>query len=693
MTTLDRFHSSDVRISEDLDFSSLVSNQALLKGLVDSGYQRPSPIQLKTIPLGRLGLDLIAQAKSGTGKTIVFSVIAIEAVLSSTQLRSRSSINNQKLTTEDSPDKKKSIISQSPRAVIVAPTREIAVQIQEVILNLVQSELQEAVTCHAMIGGMPIAQDKQNLNNCSIVVGTPGRVKSLIDTGHLKTDQIRLLVLDEADKLMESTFKNDIIGIAKGLGPVKQVMAFSATYDDDLLAELDHLVKNPVYVMLTDGTPELEGVLQYYKVAQLDEKQKKGSVFLKQNYMTEAKFAELEGLFTHVPFYQAMVFLNHRGRASDLVTFLNKRGWPAMHITSGISQKERLDIMSKTRKFELRVLVCSDLIARGIDIDRVNLVVNLDLPKDPETYLHRIGRTGRYGTTGLAVSIVDNSELKTVQILQKEYHLTMQELSNRDRTFSELTHHSKNRHHERPLQAPEDKDQFEKLESERIEREGYVPSESEDENDENQGLENDGPQSNGQEYPLHEQEDSEQAEGQQPYVGKPGRSRKRQRVPRSPDRSVQTSSIHNAAKRQRKGATTSLQVTNKEQEEGEEDDKEEEEVADTDDQFYCDAEQLYNPIPNGSASGGLGYDFASYSSIQAQPRALPPPQQYYPFHPIMGEYTSGRYGLPWSTDHPFAYYPSPPASHPSQHLAADASSRPSGIFFPPDLFLFPPAPI
>ena len=105
------------------------------------------------------------------------------------------------------------------------------------------------------------------------------------------------------------------------------------------------------------------GVLQYYKVAQLDERQKKGSAFLKKNYTMEAKFAELEGLFTHIPFYQAMVFLNHRGQAANLVTFLNKRGWPAMHITSGITQRERLEIMSKTRKFELRVLVCSDLVS------------------------------------------------------------------------------------------------------------------------------------------------------------------------------------------------------------------------------------------------------------------------------------------------------------------------------------------
>ncbi|KAG0369267.1 P-loop containing nucleoside triphosphate hydrolase protein [Gamsiella multidivaricata] len=449
--TLDRFHSKDVQINEDLDFSSLVSNPALLKGLANAGYQRPSPIQLKTIPLGRLGLDLIAQAKSGTGKTIVFSVIAIEAVLSTIS-------NNSRIGAGD---------LQHPKAIIVAPTREIAVQIQNVILNLIHEELGQSVACYSMIGGMSLQKDRDNAKRCSIVVGTPGRLRWLISAGDLNTSQVRLLVLDEADKLMEDVFKEDVFEISGKLGPNKQVMAFSATYDDDLLSQLDQLVKNPVYVMLSNGTPELEGVLQYYKVATLDEKHKDSSVFLRQMHIMEAKFAELESLLTHVPFYQAIVFLNHRGRAADLVKFLTRNGWPAMHIASGISQEERLKVMKKARNFELRILVCSDLIARGIDIDRVNLVVNLDLPKDPETYLHRVGRTGRYGTTGLAVSIVDSAELKTVEILRQDFSITIEKLSEEDMDYRELNSSSKKRHHERPLQEPSDLKQFKKLEAER----------------------------------------------------------------------------------------------------------------------------------------------------------------------------------------------------------------------------------
>ncbi|KAF9340236.1 DEAD (Asp-Glu-Ala-Asp) box polypeptide 20 [Linnemannia elongata] len=467
--TLDRFHSSDVHINEDLDFSSLVSNPVLLKGLTESGYQRPSPIQLKTIPMGRLGLDMIAQAKSGTGKTVVFSVIAIETVLS--QLPKDILANN---TGSSGSGFKSQQQQQHPRAVIIAPTREIAVQIQDVIVNILQGGLNKVITCVAMIGGMPIQKDKENLKRCSIVVGTPGRVLSLVETGHLDTSNVRLFVMDEADKLMEDLYRDDVFKICKGLGSKKQVMAFSATYDDDLLAHLDKLVKNPVYVMLTNGTPELEGVLQFYKTVNLSQEQQASSVFMRQTHLMEAKFAELEGIFTHTPFYQAIVFLNHTRRATDLVKFLARRGWPAMHIASGISQVERLAVMEKARKFELRVLVCSDLIARGIDIDRVNLVVNMDLPRDPETYLHRIGRTGRYGTTGLAVSIVDDTELKTIEILKNDFSISLHELSADDKTYSDLSQQSKNRHHERPLQAAADQEQFKLLEAARKDKEREI---------------------------------------------------------------------------------------------------------------------------------------------------------------------------------------------------------------------------
>ncbi|KAF9166891.1 DEAD (Asp-Glu-Ala-Asp) box polypeptide 20 [Actinomortierella ambigua] len=547
-----RFQSADVRIKEDLDFSSLISSPLLLRGLTAAGYQRPSPIQLKAIPLGRLGLDIIAQAKSGTGKTIVFSVIAIEAALGRSSLSATATTNvltgldndqtdgtTNTTTTTTSSNRPRPPTTQNriPYVVILAPTREIAVQITDVIQALVSEGLQDKVACHTFIGGLPLKDDKKRLLDCSIVVGTPGRVRQLISMGLLQTFQVKLLVLDEADKLMEEGFKEDVVAIAERLargggngemivggggGGVggktrqkNQVMAFSATYDDPLLAALDKIVKNnPQHIMLCSDqrAPELAGVMQYYKVVHSSTPTAAASTYLKQARIFESKRHALRCLLEQVPFHQAFVFLNHHGRALELVNYLDKRGWPALFIASAMTQEERLQVMAKARNFELRVLVCTDLIARGIDIERVNLVVSLDVPRDAETYFHRIGRTGRFGTMGLAVGIVDEQESKRLEKWQQEYSLHLQEIppalkvdestenreegessinnSNSDCTdklydFSLLNHQTQSQHHERPLQNEEDLVQFEKLEQLRqYAAENFVEEDEEDEDDE-----------------------------------------------------------------------------------------------------------------------------------------------------------------------------------------------------------------
>ncbi|KAF9904007.1 DEAD (Asp-Glu-Ala-Asp) box polypeptide 20 [Linnemannia zychae] len=645
---LDRFHSSDVHINENLDFSSLVSNPDLLKGLTDAGYQRPSPIQLKTIPMGRLGLDMIAQAKSGTGKTVVFSVIAIESVLSQLPRDLTNNIGDLPVS------KSQHQYQQYPRAVIIAPTREIAVQIQDVIISILQGGLNRFITCVAMIGGMPIQKDKENLKRCSIVVGTPGRVLSLIETGHLDTSHVRLFVMDEADKLMEDLYRDDVFRICKGLGFNKQVMAFSATYDDDLLAYLDRLVKNPVYVMLTNGTPELEGVLQFYKPVKLSQEHQSSSVFMRQTHLMEAKFAELEGIFTHTPFYQAIVFLNHTRRATELVKFLARRGWPAMHIASGISQVERLAVMEKARKFELRVLVCSDLIARGIDIDRVNLVVNMDLPRDPETYLHRIGRTGRYGTTGLAVSIVDDAELKTIDILKNDFSISLHELLVVDKTYSDLNQQSKNRHHERPLQVAADQEQFKLLEAARKGKEkGIHDTEGRLKQDDNKSGGRDAPQQELSKRkraldPVEDKRRTTTIREEQPES-------KKQKINRSmplpsPAASEQSTSVFEPQLEESLISEGVLQ-------EGDDADPEEadEAIIDTYDS-YSDYSGWY---PSGHSSAALQY-FSVYSP-----------------HPHLAYYQS----LPSIEQAPYSHYYSYPHGYP--RLTP---------FFPPDLPLFPNGP-
>lgn len=225
--------SHDVYIDEQVEFDSLLQNKLLLEGLKQSGYERPSPIQLKAIPLGRLGMDLIAQAKSGTGKTVVFGVITLESIQVNLTL---------------------------PQAMIVAPTREIAIQIRDVIRNLGQA--MNGLVCEAFIGGLSRAVDYQHLMKCHVIVGTPGRLMALLDEKRIPTSHLKLVVLDEADKLMSSTFQPQISYIFNKLKHHKvfhQTIAFSATFTDDLLLSLSRFLKSPQTIRLTEGVPTLFG--------------------------------------------------------------------------------------------------------------------------------------------------------------------------------------------------------------------------------------------------------------------------------------------------------------------------------------------------------------------------------------------------------------------------------------------------
>ena len=291
-------------------------------------------------------------------------------------------------------------------------------------------------------------------------------------------------------------------------------------------------------------------------------------------------------------------------------------------------------------------------------MDRVNLVVNLDLPKDPETYLHRIGRTGRYGTTGLAVSIVDKAELKTIEILQKEYHLTIQELSGKDKVFSELTDHSKNRHHERPLQVAEDKDRFEKLEAERVEREGYVPSEDEAEDDSTAEM-------LGEDEAVGAQGFVEYSAPEEPKLYNSRKSRKRQHPSHSPKLTAMSSNFDKGTKRPRlteEALTDNIEEVDEQEYLEEQHDEQEIEGAEENEQAY------YHDHPFIPYETGYG--------------ASPQPSPFYPFHGA-GEY-AGRYNLPWYPSDPCAHY-----YHSAYYHQPAISPYPTRVFFPPDLVLFP----
>nr|XP_033775181.1 probable ATP-dependent RNA helicase DDX20 [Geotrypetes seraphini] len=366
------------------DFGSLLLSRPVLDGLEAAGFQRPSPVQLKAIPLGRCGLDLIVQAKSGTGKTCVFSTVALD-----------------------------SLILENPgtQILILAPTREIAVQIHSVI-TAIGIKL-EGLECHVFIGGTPLTQDKTRLKKCHIAVGSPGRIKQLIEIGYLSTASIRLFILDEADKLLEEgSFQEQINWIYSSLPANKQMLAVSATYPESLAQALTKYMRDPTFVRLNPTDPALIGLTQYYKVVNSHPLPHK---------IFEEKVQHLKELFSRVPFNQALVFSNLHSRAQHLADLLTSKGFPALCISGSMNQNQRLDAMSKLKQFHCRVLISTDLTSRGIDAEKVNLVINLDVPQDWETYLHRIGRAGRFGTYGLAVTYCCRGEEETqmLQIAQK----------------------------------------------------------------------------------------------------------------------------------------------------------------------------------------------------------------------------------------------------------------------------------
>ncbi|XP_003479052.1 probable ATP-dependent RNA helicase DDX20 [Cavia porcellus] len=379
-----RTRTGDVLLAEPADFESLLLSRPVLEGLQAAGFERPSPVQLKAIPLGRCGFDLIVQAKSGTGKTCVFSTIALDSLV---------------------------LENSSTQILILAPTREIAVQIHSVITAI--GIKMEGLECHVFIGGTPLSQDKTRLKKCHIAVGSPGRIKQLIELDYLNPGSIRLFILDEADKLLEEgSFQEQINWIYSSLPASKQMLAVSATYPEFLANALTKYMREPTFVRLNSSDPSLIGLKQYYKVV---------NSYPLAYKIFEEKAQHLQELFSKILFNQALVFSNLHSRAQHLADILSSKGFPAECISGNMNQSQRLDVMAKLKQFHCRVLISTDLTSRGIDAEKVNLVVNLDVPLDWETYMHRIGRAGRFGTLGLTVTYCCRGEEENMmmQIAQK----------------------------------------------------------------------------------------------------------------------------------------------------------------------------------------------------------------------------------------------------------------------------------
>ncbi|XP_072743488.1 uncharacterized protein [Anoplolepis gracilipes] len=369
----------DIKIQEDVTFFQMGLPEDILDGLTVAGFKRPSPVQLKAIPLGRCGFDLIIRAKSGTGKTVVFGAVALEIL---------------------------DIQISSPQVLIIAPTREISIQIAHVI-QTIGSKI-KGLKVEYFVGGISIEEDKKKLIKCHIAVGAPGRVKHLIEKGLLTVSKVRLFVLDEADKLMEISYQTDINYIFSKLPSSKQVIASSATYHGDLETFVKMYMSSPMLTSPDLDTTILIGVKQFVAVVPAHPNAMK---------QVQIKMDELVKIFTKIPFKQSIVFMNYQTRAQSVSNKINSMGFSSLYIAGNQDMAKRLETVEKLRNCQCRIMMSTDLTARGIDVENVNMVVNFDVPTDSATYLHRIGRAGRYGSHGISITIISEKELPSFRQL------------------------------------------------------------------------------------------------------------------------------------------------------------------------------------------------------------------------------------------------------------------------------------
>ncbi|KAH8151788.1 uncharacterized protein LAJ45_04410 [Morchella importuna] len=355
-----RPQTEDVTATKGLDFEDLYIKRELLMGIFEAGFEKPSPIQEETIPVALTGRDILARAKNGTGKTAAFVIPALERV-------------NPKST--------------KTQALILVPTRELALQTSQVCKTLGKHL---GINVMVTTGGTGLKDDIIRLNEAvHILVGTPGRILDLAGKGVADFSECPTFIMDEADKLLSPEFTPIIEQLLAYFPNDRQIMLFSATFPLVVKSFMDKHLNKPYEINLMDELT-LRGVTQYY--AFVEEKQKVHC---------------LNTLFSKLQINQSIIFCNSTNRVELLAKKITELGYSCFYSHAKMLQNHRNRVFHDFRNGVCRNLVCSDLLTRGIDIQAVNVVINFDFPKNAETYLHRIGRSGRFGHLGLAINLIN----------------------------------------------------------------------------------------------------------------------------------------------------------------------------------------------------------------------------------------------------------------------------------------------
>ncbi|MCP4992064.1 MAG: DEAD/DEAH box helicase [Colwellia sp.] len=358
-----------------MSFSTFKLSEPILKALTELGYSKATPIQQKAIPVVLTGKDIIAAAQTGTGKTASFVLPLLE------QLNSRYKETNKKLR------------GKRIRALILVPTRELAVQVED---SIRQYAKYLDVSSMVMYGGVDAQEQKQRLIwGVDIVVATPGRLLDMAHKRALHFDELDMLVLDEADRMLDMGFIDDINKIIERLPEQRQNLLFSATISEDVRGLARRAIHKPVEISIGADSANKPKIEQWLVTVD------------KTN-----KSALLSHLVKELNWQQALIFIETKHGAAKLVSQLEKRGIEAESIHSGRTQEIRERILSDFKSGQIKFLVATGIAARGLDIGELTRVINYDLPGQVDDYIHRIGRTGRAGATGEAVSFVSKDNFR-----------------------------------------------------------------------------------------------------------------------------------------------------------------------------------------------------------------------------------------------------------------------------------------
>lgn len=372
-------------VSEVKNWDELDLDSKLLRGIFAYGFEKPSPIQQKAIKPIIEGRDVIAQAQSGTGKTATFTIGALQRI---------------------------NVAQHKTQVLILSPTRELATQTSNVISNI--GCFLEGLKIQTIFGGSSIEEGSSfsSKNVPHIICGCPGKVFDMMRKDKISSTNIKLIILDEADEMLSTGFKDQVYNIFQFLNDDVQVCLLSATLPHEIVSITQKIMRNPIKISVKLEQLTLEGIRQFF-IAIDDDRQK---------YLT------LKDLFSFISLSQCIIYCNSIKRVEDLYEAMSEDEFPVCRIHSNMEKSQRDKAFNEFRNGNSRVLISSNVTARGIDIQQVSIVINFDIPKCVHTYLHRIGRSGRWGRKGVGINFITRRDIGQLKRIEEHYATQINEM-------------------------------------------------------------------------------------------------------------------------------------------------------------------------------------------------------------------------------------------------------------------------